>query len=225
MSGVYGLAGSVATLHNDDQRWVMVSQEALLSLKETALLSEVSEKFIRHALEDEIPSVRGAPSGSNARWFRIRDVFYFRLLSKVPVGIPKEDRKSLHSLICKRMTVAGPWEVDRADIVLKGDGITATLHVKEMKANVAHQTRLYFRGRRRVERRDDVLGGEPVFAGTRISIRHVGALVKKGASVADLLGEFPRLTEDDLHFAELFVGLGNPPGRPKKSLKFRRRNG
>jgi uncharacterized protein (DUF433 family) len=68
-------------------------------------------------------------------------------------------------------------------------------------------------------RRPEVLGGEPVFAGTRVSVRHVGELAKRGASPATLHEDFPSLSKSDIEFARIFVELGRPPGRPRK-LRF-----
>lgn len=67
-----------------------------------------------------------------------------------------------------------------------------------------------FESNDRIESRPDVLGGEPVFKGTRISVRHVGKLVKKGVPLAELREDFPSLSEDDLVFAALFASQMQP---------------
>jgi hypothetical protein len=51
---------------------------------------------------------------------------------------------------------------------------------------------------------DDVLGGEPVFEGTR----------------TDLLGDYPALGREDVELAKMYVAMGRPPGRPRKRPKF-----
>jgi uncharacterized protein (DUF433 family) len=61
-----------------------------------------------------------------------------------------------------------------------------------------------------------VLGGEPVFVGTRISVRHDAERAGKGEALELLLEDFPRLTAEEVSFAALFVQLGRRPGRPHK---------
>ncbi len=41
-----------------------------------------------------------------------------------------------------------------------------------------------------------ICGGEPVFKGTRISLRTVLASLAEGARVEDILADFPTLTEE-----------------------------
>ena len=105
-------------------------------------------------------------------------------------------------------------------LVLDGE-TPAELKTAKLFGDVAAVFTRFIKGKSRVVSRDDILGGEPVFAGTRVSIRHVGALVKKGVEPAQLTEDFPVLSRDDFAFAVQFLELGPAPGRPKK-LKFRR---
>jgi len=45
------------------------------------------------------------------------------------------------------------------------------------------------------ERHADVCGGETVLKGTRVTVRTVLASLAEGASIKDILGDFPTLTE------------------------------
>ena len=47
----------------------------------------------------------------------------------------------------------------------------------------------------------NILGGKPVVRGTRISVELLLRKLSEGASVADLLEAYPRLTEVDVHAA------------------------
>lgn len=58
----------------------------------------------------------------------------------------------------------------------------------------------------RIVQRDDTLGGEPVFEGTRIPVRHVGLLARKGTSLAEILEDYPALREGDVSIAAALVG-------------------
>ena len=45
------------------------------------------------------------------------------------------------------------------------------------------------------ERRADVCGGEPVLKGTRVTVRTVLASLAEGATIPEILADFPTLTE------------------------------
>jgi len=191
-----------------------------LTLKEAAILSGVTEKTIRHELA---ASVARSPRARRRLRFGPREVFYFHLVRELPFELSKDDRKDLFELIARRKERRGHWRRERNRLVLLG-GVPVEMPIDDILRRVLARVRLFLRGRRRVVARPETLGGEPVFGGTRISVRHLGERVKKGESTRDLLEDYPALDAEDLEFARMFVELGRPPGRPRK-LKFVRGDG
>jgi uncharacterized protein (DUF433 family) len=57
----------------------------------------------------------------------------------------------------------------------------------------------------RLVRDPKVVGGEAVFRGTRVTLRTVLASLAEGASIAEILADFPTLTEDDIRAAIAFA--------------------
>lgn len=57
----------------------------------------------------------------------------------------------------------------------------------------------------RIVRNPQVVGGEPVFKGTRVTLRTVLASLAEGATTAQILTDFPTLTEDDVRAAIAFA--------------------
>jgi uncharacterized protein (DUF433 family) len=51
----------------------------------------------------------------------------------------------------------------------------------------------------------EIMGGVPCISGTRIPVTTVVAMIAEGMTTADVLDEFPQLTEDDLHDALRFA--------------------
>jgi uncharacterized protein (DUF433 family) len=51
----------------------------------------------------------------------------------------------------------------------------------------------------------DILGGKPIVRGTRISVEFILELVASGGSVADIVRNYPFLTEPDVREAILFA--------------------
>lgn len=188
-----------------------------LSLKETALLAGVTEKTIRHEVADRV--ARPRRSNGKRLLFEASSVLYFGLVSSLPVLLSKLDRKHLFALITNKQTEQGPWRLKGSRLTLTGS-VPVEIRAEEITTQLMERLKLFLTGMDRVVSSPEILGGEPVFQGTRVSVRHVGQLVHKGVPEAELLEDFPSLTKEDLAFARLFVSLGRPPGRPRKKLRF-----
>ncbi len=57
----------------------------------------------------------------------------------------------------------------------------------------------------RIHRDPRVAGGEAVIKGTRVTLRTVLASLAEGATTAELLDDFPSLTEEDVRAAIAFA--------------------
>jgi uncharacterized protein (DUF433 family) len=193
----------------------MISSDAL-TIKEAAVLARVTEKVIRHELSSKVVGPRRR--GTRHVELDPRAVLYLSLVSSLRVELTKEDRRDLFDLITTDRAAQGHWRREGSRLILEGR-VPLVLAMSELDRAVNQRLKVFARGKRRVVSTPDILGGEPVFEGTRVSVRHVGELAKKGVALATLLEDFPRLTEADIEFARIFVELGKPPGRPPK-LKF-----
>ena len=63
-----------------------------------------------------------------------------------------------------------------------------------------------------------VCGGEPVFKGTRVTLRTVLASLAEGAGIQDILADFPTLTEDHVRAAIAFAAASAQEDLPAPSL-------
>lgn len=61
-----------------------------------------------------------------------------------------------------------------------------------------------------------VMGGEPVFKGTRIPVRTIAAMLAQGADEADLLEGYPSLTARMIELAKIWTAANPTRGRPKR---------
>ena len=57
----------------------------------------------------------------------------------------------------------------------------------------------------RIVRDPQVVGGEPVLKGTRVTLKTVLASLAEGATTADILADFPTLSEEDVRAAVAFA--------------------
>ena len=62
---------------------------------------------------------------------------------------------------------------------------------------------------------ETILGGEPVFPSTRLAVRHVGEMLRRGTERAEILEDYPYLTDQDLDFARLYAIAYPRIGRPR----------
>jgi uncharacterized protein (DUF433 family) len=99
------------------------------------------------------------------------------------------------------------------------------IECKHYRETVERNVTAYRWGKERITSSPDVLGGEPVFRGTRIPLEHVVALFRKHVADEEIAEDFPALDERDLAYARLAARLGQPPGRPKKHLRIEREPG
>lgn len=191
--------------------------EADLSLKEIAALAGVSERVLRNEMDRRVISPHVRPRAKRRRLgLPSEALLYVMLVRETPVALSQSDRADLYRLITGDGRRAGAWHA-------KARGFTrenVTLDAAELRRRADAKLRVYRRGLSRIHSDPGTLGGEPVFRGTRISVRHIGKLVSR-VDVSELRTDFPGLTDDDFEFARLFVQMKPGPGRPRRRLRFR----
>ncbi len=196
----------------------MATDPDTFSLKETAVLAGLSERALRNEVDRGILRPRRIARGHRRDLRLPADaILYLRLVRETPFSLTRTDRADLYRLLVDREERRGSWTA--AGNALRS-GIV-TIDAAGPRRWLAERLRVYRRGLGRLVSSPDVLGGEPVFAGTRISIRHIGSLALRGVEIDELLVDFPALTRDDIAFARIYASMKPSPGRPRKRLRFR----
>lgn len=72
--------------------------------------------------------------------------------------------------------------------------------------------------RERIVRDARVVGGQPVFKGTRVPLRTVLASLAEGATTAEILSDFPSLAEEDVRAAIAFAATSAQEDLPVTAL-------
>lgn len=73
----------------------------------------------------------------------------------------------------------------------------------------------------RIERRPDVVGGEPVIKGTRVPLRTLLASLAEGATIDEILRDFPTLTDGDVRAAIAFAAASAQEDLPIAEAQIR----
>jgi uncharacterized protein (DUF433 family) len=71
------------------------------------------------------------------------------------------------------------------------------------------------RWKKKLVEREDILGGEPAFPKTRLAVRHIGEMARRGASVEEISSDYPSLGKQDIEFAKRYVAAYPRVGRPR----------
>ncbi len=196
----------------------------LFSVSEAAAIAEVSPDTIRTALEKKSVSPSSKrKTGKAVRYqFSVGDVLFVKVLVEFPFALSKEDKRSLAQILSHGDRTAARWSREGADLVYRAGDMQVLVECKAFRQKVARNLSAFRWGRRRIVSNPEVMGGEPVFRGTRIPLQHVASLFRKGVAEKEIAEDFPALSIRDLAYARLFSRLGERPGRPRKRLAFRR---
>jgi uncharacterized protein (DUF433 family) len=89
-------------------------------------------------------------------------------------------------------------------------GTASTCLFRRSPAHAAGAKMIHHELPRSVRSRSAHLGGEPVFKGTRVTLKTVLASLAEGATIAEILGDFPTLSEEDGRAA---MALARPSAR------------
>lgn len=131
----------------------------------------------------------------------------------------RKDKDALSDLVGRGRQSAGDcWRARGADLVLATGGVVVRVERRPLRRALARDLLAFRRGRRRVVSDPAVLGGEPVFAGTRVPLAHVAAQIAKGVPLNEVAEDYPALGCGDLAFARVRARLGLDLEYPRKEL-------
>jgi len=157
--------------------------------------------------------------------FSAGDVLYVKVLTEFPFPLSKQDKQSLAQILSRGNRTASHWSLRGADLVYRSGEMQMVVECKSFRQTVDRNLAAYRWGRQRVVSSPEVLGGEPVFRGTRIPLQHVASLFRKGVPEQEIAEDFPNLSARDFAYARLFARFGEKPGRQRKRLIMQRKHG
>jgi len=197
----------------------------LFSVNEAAAIAEISPETIRTALEKKsvAPSRRYRAGKAVRHQFSPGDVLYVKVLSEFPFPLSKQDKRSLAQVLAQGHRKASHWSLEDADLVYRSGNMQVLVQCKTLRQTVDQNVTAFRWGKQRIVSSPDILEGEPVFRGTRIPLRHVASLFRKGIPAEEIAEDFPSLTGLDFAYARLASRFGEKPGRPKKRLLIKRK--
>jgi uncharacterized protein (DUF433 family) len=222
-----------------EQSFKLDGVRAVLSLREAVLLAEVSESRVRKDIEKGVLSpLRTSTTRPCFRWpdvFFLNAVYRNALLTGQGRGrvfqhlvetlLQPTYRHQYTSVVCTHPDndhAMRIWDfpshlVTRCSQMKIDD--TLFIDFDRVLGDLGARVDSYARGLSRIEERPDVLGGEPVFKGSRLPVRHVAKLSVGGESTADILLDYPYLMDQDITFARLYHEAHPMKGRPRSDAE------
>jgi uncharacterized protein (DUF433 family) len=182
----------------------MQRHENLFTPTEAAVLTGLSLKAVNNAIDKKtISAVAGEEGG------RLLDA---RALVSLSIEQRLSDRLATPEL--RRKVFDALAEAPRNVVSLEGGLIKIDL--RGPRRALAASLRDLRRARRLVVSDPEILGGDPVFRGTRVPVHLVAELLAQGSKPAELIESYPRLTAEMIRLAPVYAAAYPLRGRPRR---------
>ncbi|MEH3117161.1 MAG: DUF433 domain-containing protein [Methylorubrum populi] len=172
---------------------------------EAAAISGVAVKAVHNAIDKRIVNAAERHTQKRAaRKLTSGDVLRLKLWHAIGAILSQERRQRLFAEIDARPEAKRV----KADTYLIVD-------VEEARKQIAQRARHLETAESAVTCSTAVMGGEPVFKGTRIPVRLIATMLDEGVDASEILEGYPKLEERHLDLARMWVAAHPRRGRPK----------
>src|SRR5229473_961709 len=176
-------------------------QTELFTPAEAAVLSRLSLKAVNNAIDKKTIPARRTRAG------RLLDepaVVYLSLERRLAGDTTPEFRRRLFAEIAaspkRRIMTVGALTVD----------------LIEPRREVMERVKQLRRAERLVTVDPEIMGGNPVFRGTRVPVHLIDEKLRLGETVERLCEDYPRVSEEMIRLASIYAAAHPLRGRPRK---------
>jgi len=173
---------------------------------EAAVLSGLSVKAVNNAIDKKtIPAIAGMRAGQATRLVDFPALMSLALERRMGDRFAPELRRDVFAAAANAVGNT---------VTLYGGFLTFDL--REPRRELAKSLRALRRARRLVVSDPEIMGGDPVFRGTRVPVHAIADLCAQGEAAEDILHSYPRLTAEMVEAAPLYAAAYPLRGRPRK---------
>jgi uncharacterized protein (DUF433 family) len=180
----------------------MQTHDALFTTTEAAVLTGLPLKAVNNAIDKK--TISAAPGPQGGRLLDARALVSLSLERRLADRIAPELRRKVFDAL------AGS---PRNTVSLEGGLLKIDL--REPRRELAASLRDLRRARRLVLSDPEILGGDPVFRGTRVPVHMIAELLAQGSTKAELLDSYPRLSAEMIRLAPVYAAAYPLRGRPR----------
>lgn len=176
----------------------------LFTPTEAAVLTRLPLKAVNNAIDKKNVPTAARRAGRAARLLDLRALMSLALERRLADRVAPALRQQLFEALA---------DTQRSTVSLEGGLIK--VDVREPRRELAAALRELRRARQLVVTDPEILGGEPVFRGTRVPVHAIASQLADGEPEADLRKSYPRLTAEMLRLAPLYAAAYPARGRPR----------
>jgi uncharacterized protein (DUF433 family) len=180
--------------------------EPLFTPTEAAVLTQLTLKAVNNAIDKKtVPAVMGERAGQPIRLLDLRALMSLTLERRLVDRFAPELRRELFDALkgAPRTTLS------LADGLLKID-------LREPRRELAKSLRDLRRARQLVWSNPEIMGGDPVFRGTRVPVHMIAEIQAQGETEEVLLESYPSITAEMARLAAVYAAAYPLRGRPRK---------
>ncbi|WDF72489.1 DUF433 domain-containing protein [Novosphingobium sp. KACC 22771] len=177
----------------------------LFSPTEAAAVAGIAVKAVNNAIDKRIVvAVRNAGKTTRQRAVSSDGLLQLKLWSQIGGILSQERREKLFEAIMREPNAS---QVRADDLLI--------IDVAEARKQIAARTQELEEAEAMIAQDKAVMGGEPLFKGTRIPVRLIASMLEDGVSEEEILAGYPKLTSRHLALAPIWVAAHPRRGRPK----------
>jgi uncharacterized protein (DUF433 family) len=178
----------------------------LFTPTEAAVLTGLPLKAINNAIDKKtVTAVAAERAGRPARLLDARALVALAVERRLADRLAPELRRKLFDALA-----VAPRKV----VALEGGLLKIDL--REPRRELAASLRALRRARRLVVSDPEIMGGDPVFRGTRVPVHRIAELAAQDATEPELLSDYPRLTPEMIRLAAVYSAAYPLRGRPRR---------
>jgi uncharacterized protein (DUF433 family) len=183
----------------------MQPHETLFTPTEAAILTGLPLKAVNNAIDKKtISAVAGEEGG---RLLNARALVSLSLERRLSDRFAPELRRQVFDALA-----------ESSRYVVSLEGGLVKIDLREPRRELATSLRELRRARRLVISDPEIMGGDPVFRGTRVPVHMIAELVAQGSTQPELLEGYPRLTAEMIRLAPVYAAAYPLRGRPRHQL-------
>jgi uncharacterized protein (DUF433 family) len=170
----------------------MQTHDTLFTPTEAAVLTGLPLKAVNNAIDKK--TISAVPGKEGGRLLDARALVSLSIERRLSDRIAPELRRQVFDALA-----------DTPRNVVSLEGGLLKIDLREPRRELATSLRELRRARRLVVSDPEILGGDPVFRGTRVPVHLVAELVAQGSKPAELIEGYPRLTAEMIRLAPVYA--------------------
>lgn len=179
--------------------------DALFTPTEAAVLTRLSLKAVHNAIDKNLVPTITRRTSDSIRLLNRHALLALTLEQRLASGfVPELRRRMFEALAASSRKVLSLEE-----------GLVK-IDLREPRRALAASLRALRRARSLVVSDPEILGGDPVFRGTRVPVHSIATWVDQGSTEVEILKAYPRLTPEMIHLAPVYAQAYPLRGRPRK---------